>query len=382
MQEYFGGSNLFEYNHSQMFSMPSVDALISYLNASNQTQNQYIINKLGNLRLYVRCQDMFGHYNPTEYVIDICVKSGPDKTAPYITAINPENNALLRNNQISQDVSIFVNEPANCKYSKQDKNYTALENSFLCDNDLEAQQTLGWMCGANFANLTKGENKFYIRCKDQPWLDGTVNSSNRNENSQSYQYKLIVSENPLSITRIIPNGTIKVGSEPVTVDLEVDTSGGAENGKAVCSYQWGGGWIVFLNTVSNSHSQPGLNLLGGNYEIPIKCEDIAGNIAEETASFSIDVDKAAPKIVRVYNSASSLYLFTNENSECAYSNMQKNCNFMFENGTQMDGGFTQEHFTGWDTSMPYYIKCRDAWGNEPSSCSIRVRAYNEGAESF
>jgi len=42
----------------------------------------------------------------------------------------------------------------------------------------------------------------------------------------------------------------------------------------------------------------------------------------------------------------------------------------------MNGGFTQEHTASWDTAKTYYIKCRDAYGNEPSSCSIRVKAYN------
>lgn len=381
MEEYFGGSNLFEYNHSQIFSMPSVESLINYVNGTNLSAD-YVINKLGNLRLYVRCQDMFGNYNPAEYFINICVSAGPDKTPPYIVATNPANGAMLQNSKTEQNVNIFVNEPATCRYSKQDKTYDNMENNFSCETDLGMQQAFGWQCASNFSGLTKGENSFYIRCKDQPWLEGTVNASKRNANTQGYLYKLKVSETPLTITRISPNGTVRVGSEPAVVDLHVDTAGGAENGKAVCSYNWGGNWIVFLNTVSTSHSQPGLNLFGGSYDIPIRCEDAAGNVEESTASFSIDVDSVPPGILRIYNSGGNLYLFTNENADCVYSTTSNSCNFVFENGTVMDGGFTQEHWTAWDTSKTYYIKCRDVYKNEPNGCSIKARAYNKVVAGF
>ena len=377
MENDFGGSNIFMFNHSQALSLPSPEALMNYLNDTNITYRE-ILNRMGNLRMYVRCQDNFGNYNPAEYVIETCVKSGADTTPPMITYTIPANNGKLKNNQAILDVNIGVSEPANCKWSKQDKNYTGMENIFTCETDIDKQTVLGWNCNSTLTSLTKGENIFYFRCIDQPWLAGTVNESKRNANSQSFVYKQYVTDNPLVITRVSPNGTLKFGGAATSISfyLGVETSGGAENGKAFCSYSWNSRWIMFLETGSNVHRQ-NVNLPSGNYNIPIRCEDVAGNIDEKTISVNLEVDASAPGIIRVYNSGGSLYILTNENSDCAYTNNYPNCGFIFTNGTQMNGGFTQEHTASWDTGKTYYIKCRDAWGNEPSSCSIRVKAYND-----
>jgi len=376
MENYFGGSNIFMFNHSQALSLPSPEALMNYLNDTNVTYRE-ILNRMGNLRMYVRCQDNFGNYNPAEYVIETCVKSGADTTPPMITYTIPQNNGKLKNNQATVDVNLGVSEPANCKWSKQDRDYTSMENSFTCETDIDKQTVLGWNCNSTLTSLTKGENIFYFRCLDQPWLAGTVNESKRNANSQSFVYKQHVTDNPLVITKVSPNGTLKFGGAAVSIsfDLGVETSGGAENGKAMCSYMWYGKWSFLRETGSNVHRQ-NVNLPSGNYNIPIKCEDVAGNVDEKTISVNLEFDASAPGVIRVYNSGGSLYILTNENSDCAYTNNYPNCGFIFTNGTLMNGGFTQEHTASWDTGKTYYVKCRDAWGNEPSSCSIRVRAYN------
>jgi hypothetical protein len=114
-------------------------------------------------------------------------------------------------------------------------------------------------------------------------------------------------------------------------------------------------------------------MTSNNYNIKVKCEDAAGNIANGETSFNLDIDTSAPKIVRFYNDNGNLYIYTAENSDCSFSN--KNCNFLFENGTSMNGGFNQEHYTDWNVDKTYYIKCRDIWENE-QGC-LKIKAYNE-----
>ncbi|MBU4086964.1 MAG: hypothetical protein KKB21_05305, partial [Nanoarchaeota archaeon] len=388
MEDYFGDSNLYLFNHTMGFAIPSVDLVLACNNDSNLTEAD-VLSQFRNLKVYTRCQDIFGNMNNNEYLIDVCARPGPDRTAPYISSTSPLNSANIAFNTTSQEVQIYVNEPASCKWSRQDKNYTGMENSFVCEDFCEPA-IFGWRCTSTLNNLSLGENTFYFRCNDQPWLDGTVNESKRNANVQGYNYKLRVTETPLIINRILPDGKVTYGSLPGTFDLQVDTSGGVENGKAWCYYRWGTNWILMQSdavdwdSASNTHFQTGMNTANfnvGQNQLQIKCTD-GGNEAYKNSTFNIDLDNSAPIVTRVYNSGGSLYILTNEDSECAYSNSYQTCNFLFENGTQMNGGFTQEHTASWDTQQTYYIKCRDAWMNEPSACSIRVKAYNDIATSF
>ncbi|MBM3233521.1 hypothetical protein FJZ19_00330 [Candidatus Pacearchaeota archaeon] len=374
MAEYFGDSNLYLENHSMGFSMPSREAAAELLGLNqSDAEIQFVLDKLGSMRLYTRCQDAFGK-SSQEYVIDICTREGPDKTAPMIVSTNPLNNAFVAFNQTDKEINIFVNEKADCRWSKQDKNYTAMENSFVCNSN-----SLLWQCNTTLTNLAKGENTFYFKCKDHPEWEGTANQSNRNVNVESYVYKLKVPQTQLTITKIEPNGTFSFGSEPISINLRAETSGGAENGKAICSWVIGNWYDIFRNTGSNVHRATLTSMPAGEYNLDVICVDAGFNYATASSNFKLSVDTSAPYVTRVYNSQGDLYIFTNENSECAYSRTDKNCGFIFENGTLMQGGFTQEHFAEWNSQQNYYIKCRDAWRNEPYGCSIKVRTYNRAA---
>jgi len=43
---------------------------------------------------------------------------------------------------------------------------------------------------------------------------------------------------------------------------------------------------------------------------------------------------------------------------------------------------SREHNALWDVTKTYYIKCKDAYENQPSpsQCSIIVRGYNQGTQ--
>ena len=320
------------------------------------------INISNKYDLYIRCSDANGNENKDEMKINLCVDAGEDKNEPRIVRTIPENNKYVSYNTTEIEAGFYINEPAQCKYSLQDKSYNLMENSMNCSTAiLDAEPDLTFLCSEKFS-LTGNSTKFYIRCKDQPWLTG-ANESRRNVNQESYVYELKKSNTELKINRIEPNGTITGGVEPFSVLLEVQTGGGAENGKADCSWNWLGTWLNFYETSSNIHTQE-LNLNKGSYDIPIKCEDVAGNIAEENAKFKLKIDKGAPKIIRIYNSG-NLKIITDEDAECVYGG---NCNFVWENATKMTG-LMREHEASWEQGKTYYIKCKDLWDNK-GSCFI------------
>lgn len=365
-------------NHTFKFNMPSIDSLSVYDVSGD------LIEMYGDMTMYVRCQDYWKNFNLNEYRVEFCVNSEPDGTAVLhsLTRTYPKNGAYLKYNTIEKDVKIWVNEPANCKYDVvADKSYDQMANEMTCKTELTDEELNGWPCSATLTELSAGENKFYIRCKDQPWISepgytGPRTEDDRNVNEDDYIYTLYVTENELKIDSIFPQGEIIGGFQPFSIDLEVETSGGVDNGKSTCYYEWVGHWIRFLDTFSNSHKQEGLNLMGGNFDIPIKCEDDAENNATGNAVFNLTIDSSPPTITRVYrsNSGIKLIVITDEAAECYYNNMNA-CNpFNFEDvARKMEFGLGMTHDVDWNLQKTYYIKCKDEWNNVNTDCAIIVR---------
>ena len=374
MSNYFGDSNLYEYNHSMALNMPSVESLIMQLNESywlNQTEIEQIktimTNSYGNITFFVRCKDKKGNTNANEYFIQTCVKPGPDLTPPAIMRTQPTSPFYLAFNQTQASLKIWVNEPANCRYSYNNIGYELMNSTFNCLNDIQDAELYGWPCYSNLTALVNAENNVYIRCKDQPWLPETNTSRNTMQQSHVFTIK---SSSVLNITRIIPNGTIKVGTEPASATLTAYTSGGAENGKAICEYSFtNSNFIQFFNTFSSVHTQVFNMLLAGNYNIYVKCQDIAGNMARGTTNLNVEIDRQAPIITRIYKSG-GLKVITDEDAECVYS--FKTCYFNWENATRMSG-IQKEHTANIESGKTYYIKCKDIWNNKPDECSIIIK---------
>jgi len=386
MDEFFGGSNLYKQNHTMPLFVPSAGALKEEvieeigINFSELTDNEKsLVNILddklrgitGNLNIYVRCQDYNGNgKNGAEFVIKTCLKEGPDQTVPGIVAASPNNGASVGFNATKQNVSIFVNEPAECRWSRNPAfNFEQMENTLRCETGLESADLQGWRCNSDLTNLTIGQNQFYFRCKDQPWLKD-VNESARNANQQSYSYVLKKTKDPLLIVKAEPNGKIISGKLLNTVTLEIETSGGAENGKAACY------WLpsVFMyNTFSTKHTQILNDRTAGAYAFDISCEDIAGNTAQTALRFSLEIDATPPVVTRAFKLGDELKIITDESGECRYS--FQGCNFKFEDGEKFsDEGI--EHAAPWQTGQAYFIVCRDVRGNAPPGCSLRVKGYN------
>jgi len=360
MQNYFGQDNLLDTNHSMPFTSPSIEAIAQEFNLTYE----YVADKIKNITFYVKCEDAEGNVNIQPYLIDICIKPGLDKTAPIILGAIPPSESYVKLNATEQGVYLFINEPAECKYSTQNKNYSLMESNMSCLTGLQGVGLNGWECNASL-DLIKNTT-FYFRCKDQPWLTG-ANESSRNTNQESFVYSLQKSSNELKIDRIEPNGTIVAGVEPFSVTLKAYTSGGAEDGKAVCSFRFSseGSGIEFLESNDKIHEQQFPYMFSGTRIIYVKCEDIAGNFAEGQTTFVLDLDTKAPKIIRVYNSG-MLKIITDEDAECVYSN--ENCNFVWENATKMTG-LLREHEASWEDDLTYYIKCKDLWNNK-GNCFI------------
>jgi len=364
MADLFGpqGNALLPIHRMDLF-FPSPDA---FKNQYNLTEKS--IEELGKIEYFVKCKTAVGKINPEPYSIKSCVYPGPDLTSPIINPIStPLNNAPIKYGTEEQDVTFFTNEPSEYRWDVEEKDYDKMENQLDCEIDVMQYELFGLPCDTTLP--LENNTRFYIKCKDQPWLAGTENESKRNIMEESFVYNLAISKEPLVIDELIPrNGEIITkGFEPISTTLKLVTSGGVENGKAICSYQYGTDYTVALfETNASKHEQKDFHVMSGDHTITYFCEDLAGNIATNTTSFKFKLDSFGPKITRVYYD-SGLKITTNEPGECRQDSSRK---FIFENATLMYSSDDLEHFGTWELK-DYYIQCKDDYGNKGPQLKIK-----------
>jgi hypothetical protein len=362
-------NGLYVYNHSLIFRKPGPK------NINDSGIDSAEFNKDGNYNLYFICRDGSGNKNEGQLAVNFCVQKGPDTTPPRIERTLIETNAGVSFGAKSAVIAIYLNEPAECKWSKTDQSFKDMNSSMQCVGTYEQKESDDtYLCMANLTGLQdKVDNTFYFNCKDQPWLGEA-----EGRNSMTPNYKFVLKGTiPLNITDIEPNNTIIYGnSEPIPVTLKVETVNGYDNGKSVCSYSpnRNSGFIEFFETNSEIHEQT-LNLNAGQYKYYISCRDLAGNVDLSSTDFTLQVDDASPRVVRAYRETSTLKIITDEESVCVYD--IKSCNYEFDSGTIMPYSGSTEHSADWRTDITYYIKCKDGFGNmpAPASCSLVAHGY-------
>ncbi|MFH2057963.1 MAG: hypothetical protein ABIJ59_03590 [Pseudomonadota bacterium] len=360
MVAYVGGSNLFSYNHSEVFSLPG---------AKDLSSGGFVLTNGKDLTFYLRCRDKNGNENSAEYAVNFCVDPTPDTTAPKIEATSIANGGCVAENTDRSEVIFYVNEPSNCKWSFQDQDYDLMENSMSCAtsySQVNAAQLFG--CRTELTGIPRDGVTYYLRCKDQPGKD----ESDRNENRESFEFKLRGSTG-LVLKNLKPNETVFGGVSPAPIELYVETLFGCNEGRAVCEWAGDGqNYIQFFDTNNEDgiHTQR-LNLVGGVHNYRVRCIDEGGNVVEDSAEFEVDIDTNAPVVARVYEEGGMLKLVTVRDSECSYS--LDDCDFSFVEGTEMPYGNTTIHVADWSEENTYFIKCRDAFLNEGAGCSIIVR---------
>jgi hypothetical protein len=323
--------------------------------------------------MFVRCEDANGNSNIADFVFNFCVEQEEDFTSPLIVETGVANNQPIGYNLTQIDTKIFVNEPATCKWDFSDKTFDTMENEMVCDtNSIVKNAQIVYPCDVTLTGIKdRIENDFYLRCED----------TSGNVNKESYKLTLIGTK-PLYIDWVEPEGTIKDATSPIKATLEVQTSSGAEDGKAFCFYKPStrtGSYIQFkYNPVEMTyqHMQELTNLVDGNYNYSIKCVDAGGNSAFSEVNFNVKTDRLPPVVVRAYKEDNYLKLITDESGECVYNTDDEiGCRYEYENGIKMQTVEDTEHFVEWNSQETFYVKCKDEFNIPPNydSCSITAR---------
>jgi hypothetical protein len=357
MSYYFGGSNLYLYNHTEQFSLPG---------PANLKKENLTLENGGKWTFYIRCQDKNGNANEAEYALRFCVDPTPDTTAPVVKVTSLQNEGCIPSNRTSANVDFYLNEPSTCRWSRLDQSYDNMQGNMTCSNRLEqmnAQQL--YTCSANLDGVARDGTEYFVRCMDNAG----------NKMAESFKYSLRGSTQ-LLIKTFQPNETVYGGVSPAPIELFVQTNYGCDGGKSICFYsQTGnlGDFYEFYDTnKEDGISTQKLFLTGGAKTIYVRCVDSGGNLAESNVNFNVEIDVGSPIVARAYEEDNYLKIVTVRDSECAFTN--DDCSFLFEEGTLMPTANTTTHVTEWTKDKTYYIKCRDEYRNsDDASCSVVVK---------
>lgn len=349
----FEFGNGYVYNHVSNIQIPSLNLYPSWN---------------GKLSMYIRCRDVQGNIAPVGdfYKINMCVNPAKDLRAPIFNVI-PSNGSYIKRNATSQQIIVYTDEPAECKWSYDDKDYDIMENPLTCNNQIEQNTIIGWICNTTLP-ITSNRNKFYIRCKDQPEYS-IINESLRNKNFQSTEINLLKADTQFSFEGIAPSGEFETTNVLTLVSLEALTSGGA--GEDKCRYSFTGydSMIDFFTDNGNSHEQVFDNgLPPGNYRVYVECTDQATDVIRGETTFQIIYDNSAVKLSRLFVKDKLLKVFSVKDRECRYStNTEDKCGFLYEEGVSM--GISKEHTISLSLGQKYYIKCANKFGEIPTGCT-------------
>lgn len=294
---------------------------------------------------YIRCKDPAGNYNLAPYVIRVTTGAAQDFTPPLILSTSLKNGAYISNEFNMTPVTIYTNEPADCRWSNENMDYELMDVNGLCDQ-IPASESIYAESECMFAlPVSDGENQYYFRCQDYQG----------NKMNEGYSFTLKGTQ-PLDITSVSPSEGTHYEDD---ILLEVTTANGAESGKATCYYDG----ISFFETNASTHKQQMTNLITGNYNYTIDCIDDAGNLNSTTISFSTAVDTTAPYFLEIYKDATNIYVKLNEEATCEY----KDTIFNFQSGEGATLGTGSNFVLPLADSSIYYLTCEDSYGNRDTS---------------
>ena len=345
-----------------------------------------LINGDGDYNMFIRCEDLAGNSPDKTELVTFNIMKTPDYVPAVITNFTPSSGSRIEFGKTEKDIKFQINKPAECNWDLSDKNYSSMENNFSCDTAISDSKSVnGYFCRGTITNVTTnltGETKIFIRCKDYPELEGKEDALyKRNENTKGTPY-LLRASTELKIKEISPSGLKKVTGENLSFELKAMTLDGAFSGQAVCkwalstkSFEDANSLHQFSTTGASNHRQQiTAPELGENF-FRVICKDSAGNIVEQNTTFNLEIDVMTPLISRIFAQTNLLKIKTEEDSTCYYSfDKSTRCNFDIKNSSLMSG-VEKEHTAEWKDDKTYFVKCKDFFGNEDSTCGKIIRTY-------
>ncbi|MFB6246235.1 MAG: hypothetical protein ABEI74_01420 [Candidatus Pacearchaeota archaeon] len=348
----------------------------------------------------VKCKDSFGgesgygNTNQESRYINYDLEAAEDTNPPIIDSYSPKKDKDWEYNPNNFTLDLEVEDRSNikCSYSYGNlQSFSKANYNFSCDNKIAGKNI---NCNTTLNQTKKGEHGIDIICKD--------NSDNKNvADPETYSYN-ITRDIPfdkykrqygLRIGNITANyelkglkqsvrdgGNITTSEREPIVDISYETIKGKNKGKSQCSYSTSNmQTFVEFGEKSNKHNLK-LDLLRAPSKIDMdfKCDD-GVSVDSKNFSFGLVYDDQGPVIVKNETvEAGDLTITTNEPAQCSYSH--ESCKFPHSDGDPIwKGGqnsFSINQSTKWIPNRPYYIRCKDKYGNGRCSSINKASVIN------
>lgn len=332
----------------------------------------------GSYNVFIKCSSV---YDPTkEDLAEVKFNIGEsyDNSAPRIDSISPmRGHSYAKYNETIKEVNLLVSGSISlCRWDNESLEYSELgRTEEMIGEDVEAIQTNEFVCqgysqgvsncSAELNNISLGINRFWFACM------GTngIASSTWPDDSEGY---IVEGTEQLNITNIRCDHSL--GSDCGTIydrefNFSIDSVGGVNN-DARC---WWGidefnlqnfavpGGSIFEPELASHHEHLNYEHETGDITIRFRCEDLAGNVAEENVSLTLEADSRKPRIIKVYRSGALLYIETNELSTCSYVSTLVGS---FVNSTDFSTDNYLEHSTNINDNNLFRVRCEDRFGNQ------------------
>jgi len=165
----FGGDDDYLENIEDMYDSyentlkPTLEEM--YASFDDVVTNLLISSESGRQAYFFNCIDKSGNENEDIFFIEFTNKV--DTEEPVILGSVPATNSTVAD---PMDLKIFVNEPAECKYTFDiDKSYNAMRYWMDCDTSVLGYGFIddNFECSATIP-FTADEHKLFVKCMDQP----------------------------------------------------------------------------------------------------------------------------------------------------------------------------------------------------------------------
>lgn len=310
-------------------------------------------------RLYVWCKDVCGAVKKDYYQITLESGFAPPDTPPQMVSIDPPSGSYVLASATDVFATLYLDVESTCKYSSvptEGYDLMATEGACTTIGAGDDGTFLGYFPCSLTIPLDSGTTTRYFLCAD---IYG-------NQQTEPFEWYILRSP-PLEITQVAPSGT----QYSLPIVLQVGTSD-----DATCSYALREGEPLQTMYLSEgTYHEQTLTPPKDDYNVQVSCQDEVGNVAEAVITFTVAEDTTPPVITNVYYLGTTLYLLTDELTNCEYSTEA----FAYGEGTALAGTATTAHtFMPEDLTTTYTILCIDGYGNEGEAVGVNL-AYLVGA---
>jgi len=198
-----------------MIIEPFVDDILDFINLIGDIFPYYkeLANTLldrfesGGFYLFVECEDRAGNTNTEQFFIEITIDDPVNDTTPAIIITSqPENNSIIALDKDESLISIYLDEPAQCKFDYTNVDYEEMQYEFSCATSLyDLSPVAGgtYECNTELDTSNKSSTIF-ITCEDNPLQEANyefkILHSSSNINTNASRFANVTEDNEIFVS--------------------------------------------------------------------------------------------------------------------------------------------------------------------------------------